>query len=126
GLVGLPSRVSAPGVGIEPTTGRLTGVCSTKLSYPEVNQSGRWDSNPRYPAPKAGGLPLSNVLSRAVQVARAVTNSQFVWSCHGAQSPERPAGIEPAHPAWRAGRLPLHHGRNIQWDPRDSNPHHAG
>ena len=23
----------------------------------------------------------------------------------------RPAGIEPTHPAWQAGRLPLHHGR---------------
>lgn len=23
----------------------------------------------------------------------------------------RPAGIEPALPAWQAGRLPLHHGR---------------
>jgi hypothetical protein len=24
---------------------------------------------------------------------------------------ERPAGFEPAHPPWRGGRLPLHHGR---------------
>ena len=27
-------------------------------------------------------------------------------------SKEHPAGIEPARPAWRAGRLPLHHGCN--------------
>ena len=39
-------------------------------------------------------------------------------------SQEHPAGVEPAHPAWQAGRLPLHHG--CKWDPRDSNPHHAG
>lgn len=48
--------------------------------------------------------------------------------CRAFLRPERrtkhPAGIEPARPAWRAGRLPLHHG--CKWDPRDSNPHHAG
>ncbi len=27
-------------------------------------------------------------------------------------SRKRPAGIEPTHPAWQAGRLPLHHGRD--------------
>jgi hypothetical protein len=37
---------------------------------------------------------------------------------------EHPAGVEPALPAWRAGRLPLHHG--CKWDPRDSNPYLAG
>ncbi|SRR6266542_4815655 len=34
----------------------------------------------------------------------------FVRSCRRARLPEHPAGVEPAHPAWRAGRLPLHHG----------------
>src|SRR5262249_40119958 len=28
-------------------------------------------------------------------------------------SKEHPAGIEPARPAWRAGRLPLHHGCTV-------------
>ena len=27
---------------------------------------------------------------------------------------EHPAGIEPAHPAWQAGRLPLHHGCRLR------------
>jgi hypothetical protein len=46
--------------------------------------------------------------------------------CRAFLRPEskHPAGVEPARPAWRAGRLPLHHG--CKWDPRDSNPHHAG
>src|SRR5947209_13653670 len=34
----------------------------------------------------------------------------FVSSKRRARSPEHPAGVEPAHPAWEAGRLPLHHG----------------
>lgn len=39
----------------------------------------------------------------------------------------RPAGIEPTHPAWQAGRLPLHHGRSARigsakWAGRRSNP----
>jgi hypothetical protein len=37
---------------------------------------------------------------------------QFVCSCRRLRcSQERPAGIEPAHPAWQTGRLPLHHRR---------------
>ena len=27
--------------------------------------------------------------------------------------PERPAGVEPAHPPWQGDRLPLHHGRLV-------------
>jgi hypothetical protein len=34
----------------------------------------------------------------------------FVCSCRRVRLPEHPAGLEPAHPAWQAGRLPLHHG----------------
>ena len=38
------------------------------------------------------------------------THKVFVSLCRRARSSEHPAGIEPAHPAWHAGRLPLHHG----------------
>ena len=40
---------------------------------------------------------------------------------------KRPAGIEPTHPAWQAGRLPLHHGRK-QCEPncQRSSEHRAG
>ena len=33
---------------------------------------------------------------------------------------EHPAGVEPARPAWRAGRLLFHHG--CKWDPRNWTP----
>lgn len=79
-----------------------------------VGRSGRPCSNRRFPAPEAGGFArLSHVPSLS------------------SPSPTmRPAGVEPAHPPWHSGRLPLHHGRicrrriakeSTGWD---SNPRH--
>ena len=123
------------------------------------HQSGRLDLNQRSPASGAGGMArLSYVLiSRpcksqkqlsfeavdSVEVAStgiepansrsAVWRSpleQCVGFCRCARLPERPAGVEPAHPPWQGDRQPLHHGR-VGWKPncqrakstgRDSNP----
>ncbi len=38
---------------------------------------------------------------------------QYAGFYHGARLPERPAGVEPAHPPWQGDRLPLHHGRLV-------------
>jgi hypothetical protein len=89
--------------------------------------------NPRSPAPEAGGLnqALLHPELAAAQVPEAVV-AEFgilcltVWlqpqkvdgsrtrmcvsSGRRARSPEHPVGVEPTHPAWEAGRLPLHHG----------------
>jgi hypothetical protein len=79
-----------------------------------VEESGRPDSNRRFPAPEAGGLAR---LSHAPSLS-----SPFTTMC--------PAGVEPAHPPWHSGRLPLHHGHicrhrivkeSTGWD---SNPRH--
>ena len=107
----LPVRAAA--AGIEPAIVSLTGSRLTirphrsrpdwpHRSRPDtpVGQSGRWDSNPRFPVPETGGAFLR-------------------------PDSEHPAGIEPARPAWQAGRLPLHHGCT-KWDPRDLNPHRPG
>ena len=54
-------------------------------------KSGRWDSNPQCRrSPKPVGCQFPDVLNKR----------------------EHPAGVEPARPAWEAGRLPLHHGCN--------------
>ncbi len=73
--------VQAAAAGIEPAIVSLTG--SRLTIGPHRKQIVGHVSN--VPIPH-GGLSLS----------------------HGQN--EHPAGIEPAHPAWRAGRLPLHHG----------------
>ncbi len=54
-----------------------------------------------------------------------------VWADRGVKCP---AGVEPAHPPWQGGRLPIHHGhtspgpdrRSREWDQRASNPHRPG
>ncbi len=43
--------------GLEPATLGLEGRCSIQMSYKRVVWSGKRDSNPRHPAPKAGALP---------------------------------------------------------------------
>jgi hypothetical protein len=100
--IGLPFRSSsrnqtltaarAPAGGLEPPIVALTRRCLTiwPHRYREgffLVQSGWPDSNRRSPAPEAGGL------------ARL---SHIPIKC--------PAGVEPAHPPWQGGRLPLHHG----------------
>lgn len=78
----------AAGVGIEPPIVGLTGRRLTIWPHRINAQSGRLDLNQRSPVPETGGMPrLSHVLKM------------------------RPAGIEPTHPRWQRGRLPLHHGR---------------
>ena len=93
----LPFQAAA--AGIEPAIVSLTG--SRLTIRPHRKKSRGWASNPRSPVPETGGL------------------ANFPTS-----RSEHPAGVEPAHPAWRAGRLPLHHG--CKWDSTDSNRHHAG
>jgi hypothetical protein len=68
-------KPKAPAGGVEPPivglTGRRLTVGPRRIL---LHESGRWDSNPRSPAPDAGGLArLSYVLSvTAVQVTEAV------------------------------------------------------
>src|SRR5262249_39593750 len=57
-------------------------------------QSGWPDSNRRFPAPEAGGL----------------ARLSYIPSDHVLAQDKCPAGVEPAHPPWQGGRLPLHHG----------------
>ena len=106
-------------------------------------QSGRWDSNPRLPVPETGGFTrLSYVLSRrgrirtdALLLPRQADFQAFLHadgslsverralrrqqspdsqrSTLNAQRRKHPAGVEPALPAWQAGRLPLHHGCKV-------------
>ena len=93
--IGLPFLVRAPAAGIEPASSRLTAGYSYQHELHRnrrVRQSGWPDSNRRFPAPKAGGLP-------GFPTSRVVS---FTDKC--------PAGVEPARPPWRGGRLPLHHG----------------
>lgn len=85
-----PRAHKAAEAGIEPASRRLTVAFPYQHRTHRINESGRLDSNQRSPASKAGGMTkLSHVLKM------------------------RPAGIEPTHPAWQAGRLPLHHGRKL-------------
>ena len=56
----LPTELRSPYArlaGLEPATLGLEGRCSIQLSYKRIVVSGRRDSNPRHPAPKAGALP---------------------------------------------------------------------
>ncbi len=92
----LPIR-RAPAAGIEPASSRLTAGRSYQHELHRnhdrrIRQSGWPDSNRRSPAPEAGGFP-DFPTSRVVSITE---------KC--------PAGVEPARPPWRGGRLPLHHG----------------
>ena len=40
-----------------------------------------------------------------------IERHQFVSSCRWVRLPEHPAGLEPAHPGWKPGALPLRHER---------------
>jgi hypothetical protein len=90
-----------------------------------TKQSGRQDLNLRSRASEARGHSQAGPRpeSSTVQVAKAFRcrnrnllvsqqgtgaqrHRQFVSSCHWARLREHPAGIEPALPAWQAGRLP--------------------
>ena len=78
------------------------------------NQSGRPDLNRRSPGPEPGGFPGFPTPRTRLHVLTTVC----------------PARVEPAHPPWHSGRLPLHHGHicrhrivkeSTGWD---SNPRH--
>ena len=64
-IVSSSLQVLARLAGLEPATYGLEGRCSIRLSYRRFRKdrirsdgwSGRRDSNPRHPAPKAGALP---------------------------------------------------------------------
>ena len=71
--------------GIEPASGRLTGVCP--YQHGDTTRVGA-----------AGFEP-------------AFSCSQSTWTSRFSHTPkERPAGVEPALPPWQGSRLPLHHG----------------
>jgi hypothetical protein len=86
------------GEGVEPSFA-ISKTAGLPLADPRVGQSGRWGSNPRSPAPKAGGLPLSDVLIETVQVPEALllrlyrsVPLPFGYNC----LVEQLTGVEPA------------------------------
>ena len=92
--IGLPFHKAAE-AGIEPASRRLTVAFPYQHRTHRNSQSGRLDLNQRSRAPEARA-PSLEILAKLSHVLKM-----------------RPAGIEPTHPAWQAGRLPLHHGRKI-------------
>ena len=80
--------------GIEPASGRLTGVCpyQHRPHRIEISQDGGIRTRAlRFPKPAE--FQLSYIL-------------RFLHK-------KRPAGVEPALPPWQGSRLPLHHGRVV-------------
>jgi hypothetical protein len=100
--LGLPFRKAAA-AGIEPASARLTAA------HPYQHGNHRID-----PVRTAGFEP-------AISCARSTRNARLSHVLNR----ERPAGVEPALPAWQAGRLPLHHGR-IWWLPNCQRPRAPG
>ena len=93
--IGLPFRKAAE-AGIEPASRRLTVAFPYQHRTHRNSQSGRLDLNQRSRAPEARA-PFPEILAKLSHALNRM----------------RPAGIEPTHPAWQAGRLPLHHGRKV-------------
>jgi hypothetical protein len=79
---------------------------------PQAHESGEWGSNPRCPAPKAGGLPLSYPLN---EWTAGELNPDFLGA-NQASSPIGPAarfrevrlGLEPSPPPYHGGVSPPH------------------
>ena len=87
-----PRARKAAEAGIEPASRRLTVAFPYQhRTHRIIVKSGRLDLNQRSRAPEARAPRILAKLSHVLKM--------------------RPAGIEPTHPAWQAGRLPLHHGR---------------
>jgi hypothetical protein len=78
--VGSPFRFKAPAAGIEPASPRLTAECSYQHEPHRI---------------RTGALLVPN---------------QADCQAFPHPGPKCPAGVEPAHPPWQGGRLPLHHG----------------
>ena len=95
--IGLPFRKAAE-AGIEPASRRSTVAFPYQHRTHRNNQSGRLDLN-------HGHRPTWMSVGRSCARGTRNTNLSHVLKM-------RPVGVEPTHPAWQAGRLPLHHGRN--------------
>ena len=95
----------AEGEGVEPSRPLRSAVFKTAAIT-------LWLALP-YKAP-AGGLepPFIGLTGRRLTVwPHRIDRLEDTAQTRGTLSQVRPAGIEPTHPAWQAGRLPLHHGR---------------
>ncbi len=80
-----PRRASVPEAGFEPAVSCSRSRRDCPLRHSEIFSWG------------AGGRTPTSWLT--ARLATVTTHP----------SSEHPAGVEPAHPAWEAGRLPLHH-----------------
>ena len=126
-----PSPGSKPGS--LPLADPRVGTAGFEPAFSCVRGTRPFQAGPR-PEVVFVGWPSQAVHSKATGLEAHPTKADRAW-----RSPEHRAGIEPAHPPWRGGRLPLHHRcwnrcRVVkdqrpalgQWDQRDSNPHVAG
>jgi hypothetical protein len=109
-----PTGTNAP-TGSEPVT-------STSSKHAGV-RSGRWGSNPRGPAPEAGGTTAALHPDGDGETRRSGPGesnpSRSAWKADASPISqtrkqllrERPVGVEPAPRHWRRRVLPLDHGR---------------
>ena len=102
---GLPFRKAAA-TGIEPVSGRLTAACSYQHElHRKIIGVVRFELT--ISCAQGRRIPrLSHTPLRSLR-----RGSDFPWRGDArSRATKHPAGVEPALPTWRAGRLPLHHG----------------
>ncbi len=108
-----PMSFSAEAVGLEPTSGILAAAClpSRFLANSDDFRLFLRDTARRKKARGEGFRTfVAWFKARKPTTSRSPIMFQtFLRPVHQ----ERPAGVEPAIPAWRAGRFPLHHGRVV-------------
>ena len=86
-------------VGIEPASGRLT------VAFPYQHRTHRITSI------SVVGFEPTISCSQGTRIPRLSYTLLLIRFRRFKRTPERPAGVEPAHLPWQSSTLPLHHGR---------------